>query len=76
MLVVFRSFSTKTLRLGVDKINRCDFQVPTAASLEPSAKPHRSPLEHLLFGNANGRLTDYKSYRLVGRICPDNILLH
>jgi hypothetical protein len=26
--------------------------------------------------NANGRLTDYKSYILVGLICPDSILLH
>jgi hypothetical protein len=30
----------------------------------------------LLFCNANGRLTDYKSYRLVGLICPDSMLLH
>jgi hypothetical protein len=29
-----------------------------------------------VFNNANGRLTDYKSYRLVGLICPDNMLLH
>jgi hypothetical protein len=29
-----------------------------------------------MFNNANGRLTDYKSYRLVGLMCPDNMLLH
>jgi isoamylase len=28
-----------------------------------------------VFGNANGCLTDCKSYRLVGLICPDNMLL-
>jgi hypothetical protein len=29
-----------------------------------------------VFDNANGLLTDYKSYRLVGLICPDNMLFH
>jgi hypothetical protein len=29
-----------------------------------------------VFDNATGRLTDYKRYRLVGLICPDNMLLH
>jgi hypothetical protein len=32
--------------------------------------------DQVLLDNANGRLTDYKSYRLVGLICPDNMLLH